>query len=256
MQTLGSNTSSVQNTVGAKPSLVQSFLDFISSPETSVPLNSNFVIQFQIPNQVIQTGTDISYENWEPRSNDWKTLINQRQFLINQHQTKFGERSGVSFFANGIVLPQESLTVERGSVLLNGGTLAGVYSSNRTQQQSIKTTFLETETSFIDMILRPWVILTSHYGLIARGENTSIKTNLTVFAYSRKPKSQTNDLPGVEIRKVYNFYGCAPVALGDGGYGKLDWGKNSSLPVATVDWTYNYYTVSVPEFKKPVVSTI
>lgn len=244
MQTLGNNTTSIQKTTNNKTSLVQSFLDFISNPDTSIPLNSNFVIQFQIPPQIQDTNTTTSYENWEPRSNEWKSLSERRKIAINKHQSKFGNLSDVSFFANGIILPQESLQVERGSVLNNGGLLAGAYGLNRTQQGTIKTTFLETEISFIDFVLRPWVMLTSQFGLIARGDATSIKTNLTVFTYTKQPKKETSNAPAVEIRKMYNFYDCAPVALGDGGYAKHDWGKNSSLPVATVDWVYNYYTVS------------
>jgi hypothetical protein len=246
MQTLGNNTSSVQSTTDSRVSLVQSFLEFISRPETSIPLNSNFVIQFTIPDQVQRTNSTVSYENWEPHSNDWITLANKRQYVIEKHQNQFGDQSNVSFFANGIILPQESLQVERGSVLNNGGLLAGVYGSNRAQQNTIKTTFLETETSFIDFVLRPWVILTSQFGLLARGNAVSIKTDLTVITYTKIPKKDTTNAPGVEVRKVYKFYDCAPVALGDGGYAKHDWGKNSNLPVATVDWVYNYYTVSSP----------
>lgn len=251
MQTLGNNTSSTQTTTDNRVSLVQSFLEFISNPDTSIPLNSNFVIQFALPAQIQRTNSIISYENWEPGTNDWRSLANKRLYAIKQHQSKFGVESNVSFFANGIVLPQESLQVERGSVLTNGGVLAGVYGSNRTQQNTIKTTFLETEVSFIDLVLRPWVIQTSHLGLIARGGATSIKTDLTVFTYTKQPKKQTTTAPGVEVRKVYKFYDCAPVTLGDGGYAKHDWGKNGSLPVATVDWVYNYYTVSTPQLNTP-----
>lgn len=246
MQTLGDRTSSIQNNVGVSPSLIKSFLDFISNPETSIPLNSNFFMQFEIPG-VVQKETD-GYENFEPESNDWKELQAKRNLLFSQHNsdtTAVGR--AVSFFGNGIVLPQESLSVDRGSAILNGGLLGGVYSSNRVQQQNVKTTFLETETSFIDLVLRPWVILTSHLGLIARGENATVKTTLTIFVYSKYPKDiNTNDRPAVKVRKIYKFYDCAPVSISDAGYSKHDWGKNNSLPVAAVDWAYNYYTISLP----------
>jgi hypothetical protein len=246
METIGPNTSSVRTPTGTTTSLVQTFLDFLSDPNTSIPLNSNFFIEFTIPNQVLQTNTNESYENLEPSANDWKRLSEKRKYLISKHQ--YGDiKNGVSFFANGVVLPQESFGVERGTVLNNTGLLAGVISSNRSQQGSLRTTFLETETSFIDLVLRPWIILGSQYGLIARGSKTNIKTNLTVFIYSKQLKKNSNDLPPVEVRKIYNFYGCVPVSVEDGGYAKHDWGKNSSLPVATVSWAYNYYTISSPE---------
>lgn len=260
MQTLGDNTTAVQNNVGASPSLIKSFLDFISNPETSIPLNSNFLMQFDIPAVVQNAGANnLGYEVFEPNSNDWLTLQEKRSSLIKQHNSNTKTLgAGMSFFGNGIVLPQESLGVERGSTILNGGILGGLYSSNRVQQQNIKTTFLETETSFIDLILRPWVIMTSHLGLIARGSSATVKTNLTIFIYSKYPKSKnqfipTNDVPAVSVRKVYKFYGCAPVGISDAGYGKHDWGKNSGLPVAAVDWAYNYYTISLPEYSTGVL---
>lgn len=250
MQTLGPDTlSTLRDSRDSNFSLLQSFLKFVSNPETSVPLNSNFLIQFEIPFRILYSNDSFllpGYENWEPNSNDWKTLIAKRNNAIIKHQSAFSEQSNVSLFANGINLPVESLAVERGTVLNNGGLLGGVYGNNRAQQGTLTTTFIETDVSFIDFVLRPWIILTSHFGLLARGGLNNIKTNLTVFAYSKQIGSNSNNYTKVAVRKIYKFYNCAPVGLTDSGFAKHDWGKNSSLPVAGVQWVYNYYTISTP----------
>jgi hypothetical protein len=234
MQTLGDKTFNNQQPESLA-SEIAGFLNFLANPNTSIPLNSNFVIQFSVPEFVKSR----IVEDWENGNNNWTTIQTKRDELLSIHDNSFlGKASApVCLFANGILLPQENLSVARGDTQ-NGGIISGLISSNRTQQTPLKITFLETDASFIDFIIRPWIILTSHMGLIARGPNTTVKTDITAFFYSKR-----GDNGNVNIRKVYNFYGCAPVGINDSGYAKHDWGR-SDVTVAGVDWAYNYYTVA------------
>jgi hypothetical protein len=242
MQTLGNNTSPVAgglNNRTEKRDELSGFLEFISRPGTSIPLNSNFLIQFEMPDRVVLgTAIENGYPLWEPTENDWNTLDKKRADLIRIHYNNFIANT-VNVFSNGISLPKESLGVERGTLSNYGGALAGIVSTQRVQQGQLKTTMLETENSFIDFIMRPWVMLTSHLGLFARTESANIKTTITATFYSKFP-----DNGEIKARKIYKFYDCAPVNI-DGEFAKHDYGKNN-LTVASVDWAYNYYTVSIP----------
>jgi len=96
----------------------------------------------------------------------------------------------------------------------HGGLIPGVAISNRDGYANNRLTlsFLETNTSFADLVIRPWSILTSHYGLTARNPDDdneqlkNIKTNILVMEYTRSYQ-KLSQIP----RKVWSFYGCAPV---------------------------------------------
>jgi len=140
-------------------------------------------------------------------------------------------------FANGITLPVEKNNTERVGIS-NAGLVSGVVSSSREQQKLLDITFLETNLSFLDFIIRPWIIAGTHRGLIARSEANTIKTNITAYFYDKNLNNK--------IRKQYDFYGCMPVSLDNSGFATHDYGP-SLQTVGKVGWVFNTYTVSLPE---------
>lgn len=241
MQLLGGRTL-ISKDPGADvvQSEIAGFLDFIADPKTSIPLNSNFGVQFSIPDLVKSE----VYTEFENNSSLWNSLEEKRLYLIDkQHSSNsfVGGNSRICVFANGLTLPQEGFGVERkGFDAGSGGILKGVVSGTRADQPPLDMTFLETEYSYIDFILRPWIILGSHLGLFARGSGANIKTNITVFVYSRYGSERNRTY---KVRKVYNFEGCVPSRISDAGYAKHDFGINNNASVAKVEWVYNYYTI-------------
>jgi hypothetical protein len=232
MQTLGEKTPSAvqaQNSNDGGDDL-SSFLEFLSKPETSIPLNSNFLLAFDIPLPVKEG----AFSAYEQSTNDWNTLAAPRKKLLDIFDTGLGFKKAC-IFSNGISLPQESYSTQREGNN-NAGIVQGVVSSSRRQQEVLQTTFLETNQSFIDFVMRTWIILGSHYGLIARNSPaTNIKTTMTAIFYDRFLQNKA--------RKVYRFYGCVPVAIVNSGYATHDFGT-SKIDPAKIEWVYNYYTVS------------
>ena len=120
-------------------------------------------------------------------------------------------------FAQGFNIPSlDRVTTEDAGVQNNGGLIPGVIAAGRDgyAQNRLTLEFLETNTSFADNIIRPWTILTGHYGLVARNPNDKneklkdIKTNILIMEYTRSYQ-KLSQIP----RKVWSFYGCAPVEV-------------------------------------------
>lgn len=214
------------------------FRTLLGTPEFSIPLGSNFFIQIaNIPTAVASTD---NLQYFEPgRSAGWN-IVDGTNNLINVHNDMGRNAKGACLFANGITPPIEAINVARVGMNAafndySGGLLDGVVTKSRKQQDSVAISFLETNQSFIDFIIRPWVILTGHVGLIARapGSFDDVKTTITATFFSRHSGI-------VSPRKIFTFFGCAPVSIDTAT--TYDYGTNAVNTVKTT-WAYNYYTL-------------
>jgi hypothetical protein len=150
-------------------------------------------------------------------------------------------------FANEVTIPTEEYAVETATVNNNRGFLPGVLGSNRNiSAPSLNISFKETNTSFMDFVIRPWVILAAHYGLVARpGDQGSqkdpknVKVTLRVLEYTRTQ-------PGVSMipRKTWTFFNCVPYNVSEQ---SLDYEQEKLQTFRTL-WTYSNYTVSTNSF--------
>lgn len=209
------------------------FKSFLEDPKIAIPLNSNFLIGFKDIPIGIQNFDDQTISSLEPEK--WKVeKIKNSLISIIESPTVDGN-TNYCLFGQGIVLPSESLKTGRnGPENLSehaGGLLSGVTAANRESQALLSTTFLETNYSFVDFLIRPWIIAASHYGLRER-KNNSIKTDMIVLFFDKHNNNK--------IRKVYKFFQCVPVSF-DGitaAYG------DNTLVLPKVNWIYNYYTIS------------
>ena len=231
MQTLGDKTLTnfKGNSLG-NVSEIQSFLNFLADSSTSIPLNANFLISFKIPVEV----TKIIATTYEAGGTEkWESITGAAGKLAAVQGAGIGKERTACMFANGITLPAEKNNYER-TGMLNAGLVSGVISTSREQQKSLDITFLETNLSFLDFIIRPWIIAGTHRGLIARSDAKTIKTNITAYFYDKNMNNK--------VRKQYDFYGCMPVSLDAATH---DYGP-SLTTVGKVGWAYNSYTVSIP----------
>lgn len=150
-------------------------------------------------------------------------------------------------FAQGATIPSESYSVEAAKINNNRGFIPGIVAGNRRDyaQNNLVLNFLETNTSFIDFVIRPWVILASHYGFCAReGDNAetgqtdpyNIKSTITLLCYTRSYQN-ISMIP----RKVYRFFNCAPTLVNNI---SLNYnGEPQQATNYTVQWVYTNYTV-------------
>jgi hypothetical protein len=214
---------------------ISTFENFLKNPETSIPLDSNFLIAFNtIPNGIKNTFNDNEIGHYEPEA--WGINV-EKESLIKNTETV---QQYKCLFANGVTLPSESVGQKRVGMQdlyaeNSGGILSGVVSTSRDSKAPLKITFLETNVSFLDTIIRPWVVAVSHYGLYARtaGSAYDVKTTLTVNQFDHRVNSKD------KIRKQYTFFDCAPISFDEITltYGKAD------TTVISVNWVYKNYKI-------------
>lgn len=148
------------------------------------------------------------------------------------------QRVAGCIFANSVQIPGESYDIKSASVENNRGFIPGIVSGSRASYAENELTlgFYESNISFIDFVLRPWVLLASHYGYVTRKEKQyDIKCNITVLLYS-KTFQNVSMIP----RKVFRFYNCVPTTINTQ---KYDYNEKEFVESFDVNFSYTNYTV-------------
>jgi len=137
-------------------------------------------------------------------------------------------------FANSVKIPGDSVSTEISAAYR--GFATGILTGNRDYPHKIDISFNETITSFTDSVLRPWTILTSYKGLIARKQDESIKATITIYELS---PSQAECEPN-GIRKTITFYDCAPISVTG-----CDLKQDTTLMQFDCSFAFNNYTIKI-----------
>lgn len=177
-----------------------------------------------------------------------RTAGNKNAFDINFAKTILTsapwQRVSGCLFANQVNIPEESYSIESVSVPNNRGFIPGIVAKDRASYSGkpLAINFFETSTSFLDFVIRPWVMLASHYGFVAREGDTprskdrlNIKTNITLLFFNR-----TYQNISMVPRKVFRFYNCAPISVSNQPY---DYEEPGSVKGFNVNWAYTNYTM-------------
>lgn len=145
--------------------------------------------------------------------------------------------------AQGVVLPGERYEIEDIPIDNNMGFIPGKIGGNRMANMPLTIQWRETNRSFVDLAIRPWLLLASHVGLAARPSNDyrNVKAVISVVQLAKTYQY----LPLVQ-RKIWRFYNCVPVSIDSKEltYQNAD-GVNFDL--YTTEWQYSHYTIeSIP----------
>lgn len=218
------------------------FEQFLRDPATSIPLNSNFLICFGSTGMPGIQGMPLGIKTFDEEATGFYEpmpwgLDVEKKNLINSIE---GTYSYKCLFANGANLPGESFGQRRVGMQdlfsdNSGGLLSGVVSTSREQKAALNISFLETNASFIDAVIRPWIVAASHYGLYARADNSpyNVKTDIVVLMFDHKTDSKN------VIRKKFTFFGCVPTSFGEQ---QITFGK-ADTTITSVSWLYSNYSI-------------
>ena len=214
------------------------FLTTMESWVATIPLRTQFIAIIQSFPASLTTSTLQSLEPvkaYDGSAKGWD-IDNARTALTNY------PLQGVvgCIFLDGVEIPNETLTAGTATIDNNRGFVQGSILENRDafSGNNLTLRFRETNTSFTDMIMRPWVILGAHKGFVFRGpvgSKESIKTNITIMQYSRTYQN-VSQIP----RKVWQYYDCVPLSVDNR---SLSY-EGESYEAYGVPFLYNYYTVS------------
>ena len=220
---------------GQIPYFLQTFL---SRPASALPKGSQWVLQFegsyisgkdtlQAGNEVVPVTAIKKGLEYEPRKWDVEKAL--ETVLTKEYQQSKG-----CLFAQAVEIPGESTTINPEGLQQNG-FIRTTTGGGRDAYNGIKVVFLDTNVSFVDNVIRPWVIATSHLGLIARSGESNYRGNMTVY----KLGVLTPDVAPYVLQK-YTFYGICPVSVSGEEY---NYAQTSSHVNRETTFIFHYYTV-------------
>lgn len=219
---------------------IPQFVDFLSNGNTSIPIEANFKITIDNLFENIITKLKNVENTISPTEGILKIINTKDIWVEGQYKTQ-----ETILFANGVTVPGESSTIARvgpNGDGLHGGLLTAPILKGRKDLTNLEITFLETNVSFIDTIIRPWSVAVAQYGLFARAAESpqNFKTTVTVN-YLNKVNNK--------IRKQITFKDAAPVEVQgyETAYGSG--GKGTEVRFAKTTWVYSTYSISYPAFE-------
>jgi hypothetical protein len=198
------------------------FLDsFLSSPGAKIPRQGQWILTFdKIPEPAIKKA--IKYEP----GNTW-SIETAMAAALNENYIK----SQGCLFAQAVEIPGEATSTNPEGLQTNG-FIRSVVGGGREIFEQLKIVFLETNTSFVDNVIRPWVIATSHLGLIARSGDDNYRTDATVFKLGNTEK-------GPVLLQKYNFFGVCPINVSGM---EFNYSPSNSPINRNATFLYHYYT--------------
>lgn len=156
----------------------------------------------------------------------WEGIDDYNATMATTHQWMYA--SG-NLYAHKISIPGDSYSVNRKGVDGNGrGEAAGLIGGGRGAFENLIIEFFETNVSFTEAVIRPWIM---HVAANSIKLNT-VKTTIHVAMLAIK--DGTN-----QIRKAYSFHDCFPVQIGSENYD-----QENGLIYRSTQFAYNWYSVN------------
>jgi len=127
--------------------------------------------------------------------------------------TSYGYQNVIGcVFVQGVQIPEEGNSNEYTAIDNNRGFLAGLVGGDRRPYNNqLNLEFRETNTSFVDFVIKPWMFLSAHYGLVARSSQESyknVKSTIYIIEFGKT-------MQGISMvpRKTWKFYNCVPTTV-------------------------------------------
>ena len=215
------------------------YLDLLGSWPTGIAMSSQWFLYFNF-DSLKRNGLFKNFANtlneFEKTSN-WQLNSDVTSFLIDGRLQYSIDNMVGCVFARQVNLPSETIEAAH-TGLAYGGYQAPVTANVRTPYSNFSSVMLETNASFLDLVLRPWVLLVGYYGLVAR--NPSSEKNVKADYADIVMLAKAGPYNKMTIRKIYRFYNVAPVSIEGESYSYAEEG----LKFSTVSFAYDRYAIS------------
>jgi len=210
------------------------FLSQMESWFSAIPLRTQWMVLIQGYPALLQTQVIHSLERYEGNYNNFD--ISQAVSILKSFPLN---RVTGCVFAQGVNIPSgQTLDTQKDKIFgdKQRGFLPGQISSGKNAFDNLTIQFRETNTSFVDFVVRPWSMLSSHFGFVAReaGDLRDMKTNITILQYTRSYQ-KISQIP----RKIWTFYNCYPVSVDN---------KNltydaEAMDIHSTQWAFSNYAI-------------
>lgn len=217
---------------------INRFIELIDTPNFHIPFSTQWAALITLPSGLVDEIQNISFfedNRWYKGNGIFNELTKRATFTDD----------GVAcIFVDSITQVGDGFGAEDANIGdsgTTGGIIPGIYSKNRTgfAQKSIKMKFRETSLSFTDFVIRPWIILASHYGRIADKSNVTKSPEITLINFS-KGEAPIGSEP--KVRKSIRYFECTPYQVDDI---EMSYEKDTVMSY-NVSWVFERYAIDAP----------
>ena len=156
------------------------------------------------------------------------------------------------YLANGIDLTTETLGVEnQGKEYPNGLLPVGPFMEQKQYPDNdLDIQFSETNISFVDTIIRPWIQLYSVHGNFS---DLDLTTNIDIYFIAKEQLTTRKSFGSVlfgssggspVVRKIYKYRDCIPYNIVDANVAEYD--SDTDIGSVAVKWRFSTYDVITP----------
>lgn len=228
----------------------ENFLTRLGEWSTAVPLQNFWVILMSVPNGVRTWIDKLTNEGLDEYA--WSRFqIDAFDEMVQKTETASDDFIYGCFLARNITIPGDGIELDTVKIQNDPGLLYPSISRGRMSTQNLTISFLETNNSYIDNVLRPWSVVSSYTGLVSRTEG-EIKGSIEALFFGKSDELQPTTINGsptltlqgrrVIKRKRINFYNVVPVNINAQEYSYI----GDAVLTRPVRFTYTSYSVATP----------
>ncbi len=220
------------------------YLDVISNWPTAIAVENQWFVWMDLRSVgVLKNNLSElvnSYDVGSAGNLGWNVPTSTVNKLISKENQDGVENLIGCVFATSVKIPSERVDIKH-TGLSYGGYQSPATASSRDPYKELSISFMETNSSFIDFVIRPWIVAVSYFGLIARSPKSEKKVTAdyldVVYIGRTGPYS-----PSIK-RKIIRFFGVVPKSV-DGGSNQYA-SVGASLNIS-VTFAYDYYIIIDP----------
>jgi hypothetical protein len=215
----------------------------LSTPVGALPKKPLWVVVFEFDQNIKNTIKKV--RDYEPRMPEAWQIDGALEAVTTR---RYQEEKGC-MFAQTVTVPGDSLNYKQEGINYNSFIRGGV-ATGRRDFDPLRIGFLNTNVSFVDNVIRPWVVMTGHLGMIARPPSQKYRCNITIY----KLGITTVDKPPY-ILQQYNFWEACPINVFAE---SLDYTDGTPV-IKEAEFVYQWYTTSslrVPGTALPTDPTV
>jgi hypothetical protein len=215
-----------------------SYLKTLASWPTSVASSSHWFLQFDI------AGIPALFDSVTERLNNFEgnfgkhsgwDITDDTILKLTDWELNLKNRIGC-VLARQVNLPSDSFDAGNTGVDFAGWG-APATANTRSKYNKLKITFLETNASFVDFVIKPWLVLASYNGLMSRQYDSyrNVKCawcDVNLLAKIGAGKRQA-------LRKTYRFNNIVPVSIDGEQYSYM----SDDMKYTSVDFVYDQYYI-------------
>jgi len=204
--------------------------EVLSKPASALPKGAQWILVFEnlggVKAAIIETAK-LEPKKWEIEKG-FDTIT-----------TDSLQKTKGCMFVQAVGLPEESIIANPEGLQYNQFIRTSV-GGGRNTNNTLRISFLETNVSFVDNVIRPWVVTTGRLGMIARPDEDGQRYRDNISLY-KLGVTQRNVTPTILMK--YTFYGVCPIEVSSEEYNYI---PSSSPTIRETIFHFHYYDAKIP----------